>query len=218
MHSATNRLRRNVRRGALLALTAFAVGGCTVLDNRYGEPLPPAHASLKEGESDIQQIVERLGPPMHMSALSGGCVMVYEHIDVRELQLGISLDFIDFELFKLALGRGKAQREAMVLLLDDRGSLQAIDFQRWTEDVGQGLAFQFLFVALPTVDKRHLNSTPEQLSWGRADLAPLPVTLNADQRLDTGEHGVEMRGSPSDVGQHTLEMSSGSKKKRRAGN
>ena len=202
---------------ALLVLVSLNGSGCTILGNRYGEPIDVSHPSLEEGVTDVRQVVERLGPPTHLSALPGGLVMVYEYLDITEKQLGINLEIIGLDLFKVALGRGWAMREALVLLFDDSGSLRTKEFRRWKEDVGKGSGLQFFFAALPTVDKRHLIAPPEQFGWGRASLAPLPVTLNTGQSLDSGSHGIEMRGTPSSLGQRTLEMRTTGRKKKGSG-
>jgi len=140
-----------------------------------------------------------------MSALPGGFVMLYEFIDAQERQLGINLDFIGINWFKIATGRGLADRQALLLVFDEIGVLRAKDYQSWTEPVGKGLALQFLIVAMPTVDTRHLWETSAQHLWGRGALEPLPVTLNTGQSIVTGSHGLEMRGTPRSAGQRTLE-------------
>jgi len=203
---------------ALLALVSLTGSGCTIIGNRYGEPIDVAHAGLEEGVTDVGRIVERLGPPTHLSALPGGMVMVYEYVDVTERQLGINLNIIGLDWFKVAFGRGLAMREALVLVVDDAGSLRTKEFRSWTEDIGKGFGFQLFFAALPTVDKRHLSGPPEQFGWGRAALDPLPVTLNAGQSIDSGSHGIEMRGTPSSLGQRTLEMRTRGRRKKGSGN
>jgi hypothetical protein len=203
---------------APLVLVLLAGSGCTIIGNRYGEPIDVANAGLQEGVTDVGRILEALGPPTHLSALPGGMVMVYEYVDVTERQLGINLNVIGLDWFKLAFGRGLAVREALVLVFDDAGSLRTKEFRSWTEDIGNGFGFQLFFAALPTVDKRHLTGPPEQFGWGRAALGPLPVTLNVDQSVDSGSHGVEMRGTPGSLGQRTLEMRTNKGRERGAGN
>jgi len=90
-----------------------------------------------------------------------------------------------------------------------------VAFQAWTEPVGKGLALQFLFIAMPTVDTRHLWETSEQHLWGRGELEPLSVTLNAGQSIVTGSHGLEMRGTPRSAGQRTLEGEDRSRRRQR---
>jgi hypothetical protein len=200
---------------ALLALTAITGAGCTMLGKRIGEPIAVEPTELQEGVTSVTQAVASLGPPTHMSALPGGMVMVYEYVEAKERQLGLNLEIIGLKWFKFSFGRAKAKDQDLSLLFDDDGLLQAWDFQDWTEKLGSGFGFQIFFVAMPTVDTRHLNAKPAQLSWGRAALEPLPVTLNAGQSLSSGDHGIEMRGTPDSVGQRTLEMGVTQRRKQR---
>jgi len=190
---------------ALLVVAGLAGSGCTILGRRYGEPIAEPDSRLQEGTTTAADAVRDLGPPARMSALPGGFVMLYEFIDAQERQLGINLDFIGINWFKIATGRGLADRQALLLVFDEIGVLRAKDYQSWTEPVGKGLALQFLIVAMPTVDTRHLWETSAQHLWGRGALEPLPVTLNTGQSIVTGSHGLEMRGTPRSAGQRTLE-------------
>jgi hypothetical protein len=201
---------------ATLLLISLAGAGCTTIGKQIGEPIPVEQVQLQEGVTNVFQIIDVLGPPHHMSALPDGSVMVYEYINAAERQFGVNMDFLGLEWFKTSFGRAKAKRQVLLLLFDDDGLLRAQDFQDWTQDLGQGFGFQLFFVALPTVDTRYLNAKPEQLLWGRAALEPLPVTLNTGQSLVSGGKGIEMRGTPDSVGQHTLEMKSAVRKKKRS--
>jgi hypothetical protein len=218
MDSAKRKSSHLVSVVALLVFLSLTSSGCTIIGSRYGEPIDVAHSRLEEGVTDVGQIVEWFGPPTHLSALPGGLVMVYEYLDITERQLGINLNVIGLDWFKVAFGRGSAMREGLVLVFDDAGSLRAKEFRRWTEDIGKGFGFQLFFAALPTVDKRHLTGPPEQFGWGRATLGTLPVTLNAGQSVDSGSHGIEMRGTPVSLGQRTLEMRTTGRKKKDSGN
>ena len=59
---------------------------------------------------------------------------------------------------------------------------------------------------MPVVDVDDLLNIMPQHQWGAASLAELPVTLNADNRPDLGQNGIEQRGTPTAVGQRSLEM------------
>jgi len=196
----------------LLLFAAVSVGsGCTVLNRQAGEPIPPEMPGLQEGTATTSDVLRVLGPPSRMSPVPGGVAMLYEYIDATEKQFGINLEFIGLDWFKAAIGRGTAEQQALLLVFDERGVLRAQDYQAWTEKVGSGFGFQLFFVAMPTVDMKHLWEAPEQLTWGRGALEPLAVTLNAGQSVTRGTQGIEMRGTPSSVGQRTLE----SQRKRR---
>jgi hypothetical protein len=210
---APRRLRDSVL--VLLVMTSLAGSGCTILGRRHGEPIAESDLRLQEGVTTAAEAVRGLGPPARMSALPGGFAMLYEYINAEERQLGINLDFIGIDWFKMATGRGLAKRQTLLLVFDDGGTLRASDFQAWTEPVGKGLALQFLFIAMPTVDTRHLWETSEQHLWGRGELEPLSVTLNAGQSIVTGSHGLEMRGTPRAAGQRTLEGEERSRRRQR---
>ena len=197
---------------ALLLFAALSVGsGCTVLNRQAGEPIPPGLPELQAGTATTAEVLRVLGPPSRMSPVPGGVAMLYEYIDATEKQFGINLEFIGLDWFKATIGRGTAEQQALLLVFDDQGVLRARDYQAWTEKVGSGFGFQLFFVAMPTVDMKHLWEAPEQFAWGRGALEPLAVTLNAEQSVTSGTHGIEMRGTPSSVGQRTLE----SQRKRR---
>jgi hypothetical protein len=79
--------------------------------------------------------------------------------------------------------------------------------EEFDDELGKGGSVQPIFALVPLVDTRHLASPHRPLNrWGMHLLQDLPVTLNAHQNLDTGQAGLELRGTPSKVGQRTLEM------------
>lgn len=206
MASVSSPSRRKAVAVALVLLASYATAGCSILSKRFGEPIPVADADLRERVTTVAQAVNALGPPIRMTALPGGMAMLYEYLDGRERQIGINLTFIGLDWFKFAFGRGAASRQALLLVFDEAGILMAQDFHAWTEDMGSGFGMQLFVTVLPTVDTRHLWVAPEQHHWGQLALERLPVTLNAGQSVVSGTHGLEMRGSPSAVGQRSLEM------------
>ena len=211
MASARHHRHPCVSGAVALLLASIAAAGCTTIERRYGEPISADPAQLREGTTTVSEVIALLGPPARLSPVPGGLAMLYEHIDATEKQIGINLEFIGLDWFKAAIGRGTAEQQALLLVFDDQGVLRARDYQAWTEKVGSGFGFQLFFVAMPTVDMKHLWEVPEQFTWGRGALEPLAVTLNAGQSVTRGTQGIEMRGTPSSVGQRTLE----SQRKRR---
>lgn len=204
----------NLRASLICLLLIVALSGCTMLGKQIGQPLPIEQTGLEENITHVRQIVLMLGPPTHMSALPHGFIMVYEYIDVAEQQLGINLELLGLDWFKMSFGHAAAQHQSLVLVFDDAGVLQVQEYDHWTDDLGKGFGFQLFFVALPTVDTGHVVANPEQLNWGRSFLQALPVTLNTAQSLDSGSHGMELRGTPNSVGQRTLEMGTMPRRKR----
>ncbi|HET6593171.1 MAG TPA: hypothetical protein VFG48_09680 [Xanthomonadales bacterium] len=212
MGSATNRRQAHASLAALLVLASLASTGCTTIGRRVGAPISEPTADLEEGITRVSDVVDLFGPPARLSALPDGLAMLYEYIDATEKQLGINLELIGLDWFKLAFGRGAADRQALLLVFDQDGILQAREYKAWRENIGRGLGFQIFFVAMPTVDSKHLWEAPEQFGWGRQALDPLTVALNAGSSVTSGTHGIEMRGTPDSVGQRTLEAQ---KKRRR---
>jgi hypothetical protein len=42
--------------------------------------------------------------------------------------------------------------------------------------------------------------------WGATSLLPLPEAINSSSRPDMGDTGIQQRGTPTGVGQQSLEM------------
>ena len=72
--------------------------------------------------------------------------------------------------------------------------------------MGRGLSLQFIVKVAPIVDTKYLEKPYPQHNWGFSLLQPLSMGLNRKQSLDSGNHGLEQRGTPTDVGQHALEF------------
>ena len=148
----------------ILALTA---AGCTTLGKRIGAPIAPDGAPFLVEGIEARQVIVALGPPTRMSALPDGMVMIYEYLDATERQIGINLDFVALDFLKIAVGRGTARRETLVITFDATGTMTARSLRRWNEDIGRGGAVQLFFVAMPTVDTSALRMPAQQHAWGR---------------------------------------------------
>jgi len=154
----------------------------------------------------MSTVLRELGPPHAVSALPDGCAFLYEHSKVDELQFGISLDFIDAPYLKLISANSRLSETAHLLTFDEGGVLRAHHLQSWEEKLSGGQALQFVTSVSSLTDISTFQQIPEPLVWGRGRIQPLPVTLNVDQDLGTGQNGVEQRLSPRYAGQATLEM------------
>lgn len=212
MGSATNRRRARVSGAVALLLAGVVIAGCTTIGRRYGEPIADDSARLREGTTTLSEAIALLGPPARISPVPGGLAMLYEYIDARENQLGVNLELIGLNWFKIAAGRGAAEREELLMVFDEDALLRSREYRAWHENTGRGFGFQLFFVAMPTVDSKHLWESPEQFTWGRRSLEPLAVTLNEGQSVTSGTRGIEARGTPDSAGQRTLEAQ---KKRRR---
>ena len=164
---------------------------------------------LLVGETNYSQVLNQLGPPSKVSALGNGLAFLYEHTRAAENQLGINLEIQPvpwLRWFKLTTARGKAKRQAFLLVFDEQGILQNQRFYEWDENLGGGSSVQFFIAVSSLVDTTQFKDAIGPHQWGSSLLRPLPQTLNARQSLDLGTGGFELQATPTKVGQHTLEM------------
>ena len=92
------------------------------------------------------------------------------------------------------------------MTFDGKGVLRSREFHAFEEDLGSGFGLSFLYSIVTLVDYSRLEKQPEILNWGAGLLEPLPEALNTMHSFDNGLRGVEQKGTPSSVGQRTLEM------------
>ena len=184
----------------LLALTA----GCTFISKEYGRPIISDDAEFEDGATHFRDVLNKLGPPAKMSAVPGGMAFQYEYLTIKERQFGINIPGV--EVLKLSLGWAHGDLDTLLLLFDQEGRLKSHRFQERQPDLGTGTTVQFFFAVAPTVDTRGNEADYEPNEWGMALLRSLPETLNSRQSLESGQNGMQRRGTPEKAGQHTLEM------------
>ena len=76
----------------------------------------------------------------------------------------------------------------------------------FVEDLGGGTAVQLIVSVVSLSDSPAFRKPADPHSWGAASLRWLPSTLNAEQGLRLGAHGLQLRPALSYAGQQTLEM------------
>lgn len=158
------------------------------------------------GDTRHADAMVALGPPHVTTALSDGFAFLFEYVAVNEFQAGFTIKYRDVPVLKLVVGRSGADRQAVVLLFDREGLLQACHFRDWEDDLGVGGSVQAIASLLNVVDSGDINGPMAVHDWGRALLeSSLPGGLNRAQNLDNGMHGLEQRGTPAGTGQHALE-------------
>jgi hypothetical protein len=194
--------------GALLFLA-----GCSSFKREWGRSVVVPPGRLVEGRTRAETIVQKLGPPTQLSALPDGFAFLYEHSRTGEFQFGLSLDpgpMVDapeaLNWFKLVLARNHLELEVVLLTFNEEGVLRAVATNQWSESLGGGGAIQFLFAVMSLSDVPALRRPADAHRWGRTMLRRPPVTLNNDQSLRTGAHGLQQRLAPAYAGQSTLEM------------
>ena len=93
-----------------------------------------------------------------------------------------------------------------IFTFDKRGFLRSHVGKMTRKDIGDGSSLQFIFTVEEMVDTNYLEKDPVQQDWGFSLLKPIPQNLNLNQSLDSGNNGFEQLGTPTAVGQRTLEM------------
>lgn len=186
--------------GLALALVCM---GCTDLRFVRGPFLETESEALVPGEARLGDALARLGPPDALSRAGTGFAFLYERFDARERQLGVSIPFV--EGLKLALGRGTARRQTLLLEFDAAGALIARRIDDRSGRIGGGGALQLVVVVAPLTDVSPFTARSPVHRWGAGLLRPLPETLNRAQDLEHGAAGLEQRATPRKAGQRTLE-------------
>jgi len=159
-------------------------------------------------------VLEALGPPAKLSALGEGMVFLYEEAELLERQLGINIHFRDVPILKFVVGRGSAERQAMALVFDDTGLLRGARRDSWNQDLGGGASAQLVGAVVPVTDSGGLDESPAVHDWGAMLLQPnLPIALNPQSSLLTGQNGVQQFGTPLTAGQHSLELRTSSRRR-----
>jgi len=196
----------NLLRPSGLLLATCLLTGCTQWHYDLGRPLSRADIPDAEQNLSLHQVLTDLGPPQRMSATSNGYVLAWEHWQVKEQTLGLSLGALGAELFSLDWGDLQTKGEFLVVTFDKQHQLLSSTLSQWANDGGGGKAIQPFLSMVSVVDAGDLVGKMSQHRWGWAFMKPLPRALNKDSSSDTGQNGIEQRGTPTAIGQQSLEM------------
>jgi len=186
----------------------FFLQGCTVIHSQIDYPLQFDKNDFHRDQTHISTILESLGPPAKMSALGNGVVFLYEYTLITERQLGVTVRHGLLSLLKFSHANATADRKTLLLLFDEKGILTSYAFQDLTEKVGSGVGGSFVYSVASLVDTSNLEEEPAVFQWGTSLFKSLPETLNVHHSLDSGQNGLELKGTTKNVGQHSLEMRS----------
>jgi hypothetical protein len=131
----------------------------------------------------------------------------YEYVHIKERQYGLILPGDIGNLIKAVFASADANVQVMHFVFDSDGVLLGADAEEWVADAGSGFSATLIFSAGSLTDT-HLyeQSADRALDWGRGLTMPPPISLNARQSLETGVHGMQLSGTTTGVGQHTLEL------------
>jgi hypothetical protein len=187
-------------------MATVAVAGCSSFKTELGQSFPENRASLAEGQTRIETVLDEFGPPNLVSALPEGVAFLYEHSVIGEFQFGISFNLPVIRYFKFIKARNHLDQDAVLMTFDEQGVLQGIGSGAWEENLGGGTALQLIVMVVSLSNTSELRRRADAHAWGRWLLQPLPVALNSEQTLRTGANGLQQRIAPRYVGQQTLEM------------
>ena len=189
----------------IIAFVIPCMGSCTIISTKIDNPIKYEDQSLQTDITHYSNVLNLLGPPSKISKYNKGLVFLYETIDIKERQLGFGFKEI-FKWFKFSFARGNADRQVLVLIFNEKGYLTEKQFDQFDEKIGSGQGISIIVSIQSLVDTSNLEENPDTLVWGKSLLNPMPEVLNIPNNLKSGETGVEQLGSPTSVGQHTLEM------------
>lgn len=199
-------------RPALVLLSALLIGGCTQWRYDMGEPIAALDNNSSQGglaatipNMSLAQVLDLLGPPHHVSAADTGFAMAWEHWHIREDSIGVSLGAMGADFLTFDWGRMHAKGEFVLLTFNDEHQLTAMSRSQWDGPAGGGMAVQPFVSVVSVVDSDDLRDPLPQHNWGAGLLQQLPRGLNRASNSDEGRNGLQQRGTPAAVGQHTLD-------------
>jgi hypothetical protein len=141
-----------------------------------------------------------------MSASETGYLLAWEHWEVGETNVGFSLGAAGADFLSADWGRMRAKGEFILLTFNRENLLTAAVRSDWDSNRGGGQAIQPFFSFVSVVDADDLVRRMHQHRWGMDILQSSRHALNRNSSPYTGQAGIEQRGTPSGVGQQSLEM------------
>jgi len=163
------------------------------------------------------RVLDAFGPPSQISTLPDGFVFLYDSLSEVERQLGLSFGQVyeDMNLLKLTFGRATLKPQYFAVVFDQKGAVRAAGLYEGQKKIGGSFILQVVFTVVATTDMSYLKVPPVQEEWGFSLIHQPPVALNASGDFGSGTAGVEVRGAPTAVGQHSLEMPPANQRVRR---
>lgn len=199
---------QTIKHGLSICLLCWAclLSGCTQWRYDLGAPLSSTDLPDADQTTTLAQVLIQLGPPQRLSALSNGYVLAWEHWQVDEDTFGLSLGAMGADLLSIDWGKANIRGEFLFLTFNRQHQLTSSTFSRWNGRAGGGQAIQPMLSLVSMVDTEDLVERLPHHQWGSALLEPIPQTLNTGSRPDTGQNGIQQRGTPSGAGQQSLEI------------
>lgn len=197
-------LRKTSRGAALLA--AVLLAGCTQWHYELGPPL--TETRLPESGQTLAQVLAELGPPQRLSALNGGFVLAWEYWQVKEQSIGLSLGALGTDLLSLDWGNAHVSGDFLLLTFNREHLLTSSTFSQWNGQTGEGQGIQPLISLVSLTDVNDLVGYLPHNRWGATLLRPIPKAINTHSDPNSGQSGIQRRGTPTGTGQKSLEMNS----------
>ncbi len=191
----------------LLLVVCMSLQAC--VSRRYyelGEPYTPADSPDPSDAVTLSQVMDDLGPPLRISATPNGYVMAWEYWYITETKVGFSLGAAGADFLSVDWGNANASGDFLLMSFDKQHRLLTSHLEEWDRNAGGGRGVQPFLSAVDVVDVDDLTNRLPIHEWGFNFFERLPTSLNRDSRPDTGQNGIEQRGTSRRVGQHTLEL------------
>jgi hypothetical protein len=173
---------------------------------RYDLGTPLVAIDLPQQNMPLAQVLDLLGPPLRMSATDSGFVLAWEHWHIREDSIGVSLGALGADFLSADWGEMRVQGEFLLLTFDKENLLSSATRSHWDNYGGGGKAIQPFFGFVSVVDAGDLIGPLPQHHWGKSLLQQLPSSLNMGSNSSSGQSGLQQRGTPTSIGQQSLEM------------
>ena len=187
-------------------LLLWQLTGCTQWRYDLGRHLSPADVPSAEQALTLTEILADLGPPQRVSAAGSGYVLAWEHWEIIEDKLGLSLGALGTDVLSFDWGRAQIKGEFLLVTFDQEHRVTSSTMAEWNSQAGGGRAIQPLVSLVSLVDVGDLVEDLPHHQWGSALLEPIPQALNTDSRPDMGQSGIQRRGTPTGIGQQSLEI------------
>ncbi len=188
-----------------ILLACGLLSACSQWRYDLGTPLAEDIA-IPAQHTPLAEALAVLGPPLRMSATDTGFVLAWEHWHIREDSVGLRLGVLGADFMSADWGEMRIKGEFLLLTFDKQHLLTGAARSNWDSNGGGGKSIQPLFGFVSVVDVEDLTDIMPQHHWGSSLLQPLPGTLNSSSNLDTGQSGLQQRGTPTAAGQQSLEM------------
>ena len=196
----------DMMRGVLTVLAALLLSGCyTQWRYDLGDHLTRRNLDQLETGMPMADVLEVFGPPQRMSASVSGYIMAWEHWQVDEDSLGFRLGALGADLLSLDWGNSRIRGEFLLVTFDRDYRLSGSTVSEWDSNAGGGQGIQPIASFLSTVDVDDLVRRLPQHDWGANYLRELPQALNTPSSPISGKAGMEQRGTPTGIGQRSLE-------------